>query len=64
LLERFWNPGIILPRDKFGHLRPFVGGQALDLLDDFCRTHGFIIRQKYAFGKAVKSCCAARAFSK
>jgi hypothetical protein len=50
--------------DILGHLRPFIGGQALDLLNDFCRTHGFIIRQKYAFGKAVKSCCATRAFSK
>jgi len=38
--------------------------QTFELLNDFCRAHGFIIRQKYVFGKAVKSCCATRAFSK
>lgn len=64
LLERFRNPRIILLRDKFGHLRPFVGGQALDLLDDFCRTHNLISCQNHGKVKRVKSCCAPRAFSK
>ncbi len=55
LLERFGNPGIILLRDKFGHLRPFVGGQAFYLLNDFCRTHNLISRQNPGKVKRVKS---------
>jgi hypothetical protein len=37
------------------HLRPFVGGQALDLLNDFCRTHNLISRQNPGKVKRVKS---------
>ena len=38
-LEGFRHPGIIFLNDKFCNLRPFLGRQGSDLVDDFNNTH-------------------------
>jgi hypothetical protein len=39
--------------DILRHLRPFIGGQALDLLNDFCRAQNLISRQNIGKVKRV-----------
>jgi hypothetical protein len=41
--------------DMLRHLRPFIGGQTFELLNDFCRTHDLISRQNPGNVKRVKS---------
>jgi hypothetical protein len=53
--ERFRHPRIVMFHDILRHLRPFVGGQTFELLNDFCRAQNLISRQNIGKVKRVKS---------